>query len=277
METMDEFHEDEKLMNDKDNKIENKNRSKKYLIIIIILVILLIISLITVIIIVSALKNTNNDNSSKKQDSSPIYIKPSSGVHTHTIIFLPGLTNTPEDFLKVLTSYVTFNKRNTTKIVILRSQLQEVTVLNGTKNYSWFDIYYFPLNSSNSYNVEELKISSNILKNYIEEEAKKLNNNYEKIIIGGHSQGAMLSLFTGYTFKYKLGGVISWSGVLPPIKKEDILPEKEKLNVFYSYGLLDNIIIPEYFSKSINDIKDFDGFNISIYPNQTHSVGRNEI
>ena len=46
----------------------------------------------------------------------------------------------------------------------------------------------------------------------------------------------------GYSFKNKLGGVISWSGSLPPIKREDISNEKEDLNVFFAYGDIDTII-----------------------------------
>ena len=59
----------------------------------------------------------------------------------------------------------------------------------------------------------------------------------------------MISLYTGYSFKNKLGGVISWSGALPLIKREDISNEKKDLNVFFGYGDNDTIITPEYFIR----------------------------
>ena len=50
----------------------------------------------------------------------------------------------------------------------------------------------------------------------IKQEAKQLNGKYQNIFIGGHSQGACLSLYTVYSIKELLGGVISCSGVLFP-------------------------------------------------------------
>jgi len=276
--------ENEQFLNNKNNdlQLDDNNKKKKIRIIILILLLLLLIGLTIVFIIIISKKdndnnkdNNNGDPSDKK--SSHLYIEPSSGVHTHTLIFMPGLTNIPEDFAPVFTDYIPFNKKNTTKLVILRSQLQDVTVLNGTKNYSWFDIYSFPINSPDTYNFEELKKSSNLLKEIIEEEVGILGKNYEKIIIGGHSQGAMISLYTGYSFKNKLGGVISWSGALPPIKREDISNEKEDLNVFFAYGDIDTIITPEYFTQSIEEIKNFNGLNITIYQNHAHSVCHKEM
>ncbi|MBQ3981117.1 MAG: hypothetical protein II631_03615 [Treponema sp.] len=43
-----------------------------------------------------------------------------------------------------------------------------------------------------------------MLKKYIDEEAKILGN-YEKIFIGGHSQGACISLYTGYSLEDLIG------------------------------------------------------------------------
>ena len=87
----------------------------------------------------------------------------------------------------------------------------------------------------------------------------------------------MVSLYTGYSFKNKLGGVISWSGALPLIKREDISNEKKDLNVFFGYGDNDTIITPEYFIESIEEIKNFNGLNIAIYPNETHFVCGKEV
>ena len=245
--------------------------------IILISLLFLLISLIIIFIIIISKKDNDNNKDNNNIDPSHLYFEPSSGIHTHTLIIMPGLGNRPENFARVFREYISFNKKNTTKLIMLRSQLHDVTVFNGTKNYSWFDIYTFPINSPNTYNFEELKKSSNLLKEIIEEEAGILGKNYEKIIIGGHSQGAMVSLYTGYSFKNKLGGVISWSGALPPIKREDISNEKESLNVFFGYGDNDTIITPEYFIESIEEIKNFNGLNIAIYPNETHFVCAKEV
>ena len=230
---------------------------------------IILISFIIIIVLIN--KDKNSPSTPENQN---LYFEPSSGVHTHTIIFMPGLTNTPEDFVNVLTNRISISKRNTTKVVILRSPLQNVTVLNGEKNYSWFDIYSFPINSSNTYNFTEVKSASKTLAQIIQEEVALLDGKYDKIIIGGHSQGAIVSMYTSYTKEYMLGGVISFSGFFPP--QGEILPNKEKLNVYFAFGDVDDKISPIFFNETIKDIKDNEGFKLYIYPNHTHSVCNNE-
>jgi len=257
---------------DDNNKYNEINTKKKYKIIIFITLIIILIILISLIIIILLLNKDKNEPSTT--ENSNLYFEPSSGVHTHTIIFMPGLTNKPEDFVNVLTNRISISKRNTTKVVILRAPIQNVTVLNGEKNYSWFDIYSFPINSSNNYNFTEVKSASKTLDKIIQEEVALLDGKYDKIIVGGHSQGAIVSMYTSYIQEYMLGGVISFSGFFPP--QGEILPNKEKLNVYFAFGDVDNIISPIFFNETIKDIKDNEGFKLYIYPNHAHSVCENE-
>ena len=257
---------------DDNNKYNEINTKKKYKIIIFITLIIILIILISLIIIILLLNKDKNEPSTT--ENSNLYFEPSSGVHTHTIIFMPGLTNKPEDFVNVLTNRISISKRNTTKVVILRAPIQNVTVLNGEKNYSWFDIYSFPINSSNNYNFTEVKSASKTLDKIIQEEVALLDGKYDKIIVGGHSQGAIVSMYTSYIQEYMLGGVISFSGFFPP--QGEILPNKEKLNVYFAFGDVDNIISPIFFNETIKDIKNNEGFKLYIYPNHAHSVCENE-
>ena len=257
---------------DDNNKYNEINTKKKYKIIIFITLIIILIILISLIIIILLLNKDKNEPSTT--ENSNLYFEPSSGVHTHTIIFMPGLTNKPEDFVNVLTNRISISKRNTTKVVILRAPIQNVTVLNGEKNYSWFDIYSFPINSSNIYNFTEVKSASKTLDKIIQEEVALLDGKYDKIIVGGHSQGAIVSMYTSYTQEYMLGGVISFSGFFPP--QGEILQNKEKLNVYFAFGDVDNIISPIFFNETIKDIKNNEGFKLYIYPNHAHSVCENE-
>jgi predicted esterase len=257
--------------NNKFNEINAKKKNKMRIFIILIIILIILISFIIIIVLTNKDKN---ETPSPSPENSNLYFEPSSGLHTHTIIFMPGLTNTPEDFVDVLTKRISISKRNTTKIVILRSPLQKVTVLDGEKNYSWFDIYSFPINSSNTYNFTEVKSASKTLTQIIQEEVALLDGKYDKIIIGGHSQGAIVSMYTSYTQEYMLGGVISFSGFFPP--QGEILPNKEKLNVYFAFGDDDHIISPIFFNETIKDIKGNEGFKLYIYPNHDHSVCNNE-
>ena len=263
-------------MIDNEAGLVNENKKKKLMMIFIVIGVTVFIILLLIIIIFSS-KEKSKEKGNENDKKGDLYIEPSSGVHTHTLIFLPGLTNQPEDFERVLRERIPFVKRNTTKIVILRSKLREVSVFNGNLNYSWFDIYSFPLNSTDCYNYKDLKDSSNLLKNKIKEEVELLNGNYSKIIIGGHSQGAVLSLYTGFkNLEQLVGGIISFSGFLP--EQDDVLPNKNNLNVFYAYGDADEIISPAYFNETIEEIvNEYKGIQIYVYENHTHYVKRKEM
>ena len=256
-------------------KINSSNsKNSKAIIISILIAILLItaLSLILVLCLKEPKKRPKGINREKIDILPPVVLNSTSGKHTHTIIFLPGFSNVPEDFVNVFTHRLNYNKKNDTNIVILRSPLAYNSYFNAT-NYSWFDIYNFPLKNDSDYNFNDLKKSARILHEVIKNEANALGGKYENIIIGGHSQGACISLYEGYNTYNNLGGIISFSSILPP---GEIRQDKNDLNVYFGYGDKDYIILPSFFNESIQRIKDFDGFNLYIYKNHTHYVNHQE-
>jgi len=256
-------------------KINSSNiKNSKGIIISILIAILLItaLSLILVLCLKESKKRPRGRTSEKINILPPLVLNSTSGKHTHTIIFLPGFSSVPEDFFNVFTNRLNYNKKNDTNVVILRSPLTYVSLVNGT-NYSWFDMYRFPFSNDSDYNFNDLKKSARILHEVIKNEANALGGKYENIIIGGHSQGACISLYEGYNTYNNLGGLFSFSGVLPQGK---IRQDKNDFNVYFGYGDQDNIILPSYFNESIQRIKDFDGFNLYIYKNHTHYVNHQE-
>ena len=202
----------------------------------------------------------------------PLVFNATSGKHTHTIIFMPGFTNTPENFKNIFTNKINFNKKNDTTIIILRSPLTDVSYLKS-KNYSWFDIYDMPMDDFSDINLEDLKKSAKVLEKVVNNEVKLLNGDYGKIIVGGHSQGASISLYQAYRTKKNYGGVFAFSGVLPPC---DISEDKRKMKVYYGYGDKDIVILPSFINKSLERIIDFEGLDLHIYNNHTHYVHRNQ-
>ena len=202
----------------------------------------------------------------------PLVFNATSGKHTHTIIFMPGFTNTPENFKNIFTNKINFKKKNDTTIIILRSPLTDVSYLKS-KNYSWFDIYDMPMDDFSDINLEDLKKSAKVLEKVVNNEVKLLNGDYGKIIVGGHSQGACISLYQAYTTNKNYGSVFAFSGILPPcIVNED----KRKMKTYYGYGDKDNVILPSFINKSLERIIDFEGFDLHIYKNHTHYVNRNQ-
>lgn len=111
------------------------------------------------------------------------------GAHTHTIIFLHGLGDTAKGFLDLFTE-----KSNpateTTKIVLLTAPTRPVTINMGMKMPSWFDFKDFDVNESNfkeAIGVDEAYEQSARIKKILDEEYLILNENSEKIFLGGFS------------------------------------------------------------------------------------------
>ena len=221
------------------------------------------------------IKNNNKDNKDNKDNNDkdnystePIIIEPVES-YSYCLIFLHGLNDNATHFQQYFEK-INFDKKKNTKFIFLRAPKMDIKYKNKRNITSWFDIYSLPLNSSENYNFEDATKSRDVLVNYIEKEVKLLNNNYEKIFIGGHSQGACISLYTGYTFHHLLGGVISLCGILFP--QVNIVGNKDNLKVFLSHGKKDKIF-PFYFhNQTVDKIIGFRGVETYYHENQTHFI-----
>ena len=242
--------------------IEEKIRKKKKIIIILVVIGILLIITAIILILVFSLKKSD-------EFLPPLIFNSTSGNHTHTIIFMPGLGNRPEHFNNFFVNRIQFTKKNDTTIIILRSPSTYVTVLNE-KTYSWFDTFKLPISNFSDVNITELKATSaKVLEKVINNEVNILNGDYSKIIIGGHSQGAMISLYQTYFTNKTYGGVFAFSGILPP---GDISDDKRKMKAWIGYGDKDNVISPSFMNQTFERIKNFKEVEIHIYPNHEHRI-----
>ena len=258
---------EKKLINEEEFQFDDSSSNfKQRLIVFIVLIILFLIIFISMIVLYTL------NNEEKSEDDGPLVFNSTSGNHTHTIIFMPGYGNSPEDFKKFFIKRINFTKKNDTNIIILRSPINYVSV-QKSKNHSWFDIYNFPLDNFSDINLEDLKKSAKILEGVVNNEVNLLNGNYEKIIVGGHSQGAAVSLYQAYTSKKKYGGVFAFSGFLSP---GEISDDKRNMKVYFGYGDKDDVIIPSFINKTLERVMNFEGFDLHIYKDHTHYVNRNE-
>ena len=81
-------------------------------------------------------------------------------------------------------------------------------------------------------NQKQLELASDELLQLIDEEVQKLDGDYSKIIIGGLSQGSIVSLASLFRFQGQrpLGGVIGLSGPLMYVNAhEELSPKTEKI------------------------------------------------
>ena len=262
-----EKDKEKKLINEEEFQFDDSSSNfKQRLIVFIVLIILFLIIFISMIVLYTL------NNEEKSEDDGPLVFNSTSGNHTHTIIFMPGYGNSPEDFKKFFIKRINFTKKNDTTIIILRSPINYVSV-QKSKNHSWFDIYNFPLDNFSDINLEDLRKSAKILEGVVNNEVNLLNGNYEKIIVGGHSQGAAVSLYQAYTSIKKYGGVFAFSGFLSP---GEISDDKRNMKVYFGYGDKDDVIIPSFINKTLERVMNFEGFDLHIYKDHTHYVNRNE-
>ena len=249
----------------------------KYKLIIIIAISFIIVGIITVTVLILLKKDDSNNNEHEDDDDEeedpievlpPIIINPTEE-YTHCIIWLHGLDNSPENFQKLFVEEIPFIKQNNTKIILMRAPYQNVTYW-GNNMTSWFDLFTFPIDDPDCYNFTDVNNSRRMLAKVIRQEAKLLKGQYQNIFVGGHSQGACISLYTAYNLKKLIGGVLVCSGIL--FEQAEIVGDKNKLKVFLAHGDKDLSIPFAYHKKTVKRIENFEGVKKFYYEGHGHSI-----
>ena len=249
----------------------------KYKLIIIIAISFIIVGIITVTVLILLKKDNSNNNEHEDDDDEeedpievlpPIIINPTEE-YTHCIIWLHGLDNSPENFQKLFGEEIPFIKQNNTKIILMRAPYQNVTYW-GNNMTSWFDLFTFPIDDPDCYNFTDVNNSRRMLAKVIRQEAKLLKGQYQNIFVGGHSQGACISLYTAYNLKKLIGGVLVCSGIL--FEQAEIVGDKNKLKVFLAHGDKDLAIPFTYHKETVKRIENFEGVKKFYYEGHGHSI-----
>ena len=134
--------------------------------------------------------------------------------------------------------------------------------------YQWFDL----MDQTKEQIISKSLVAENKLNKFIDEVKEKNNLTANQIIIGGFSQGCMISLQTGIKRKDKINSIIGYSGKI--IDKEHL--EKNivsRPNIILMHGDIDQIVTidglleaKEFFSK--NDYK----IETQIFKNCEHRI-----
>ena len=241
---------------------------------IIIIVSSIIVTAGIILTIILLLKDSSKDDINKDDNNGdievldPIIIEPVSE-YTHCIIWLHGLYATPQKFENLFKTEVPFAKKNNTKIILMRAPYQIIS-FEQVNTTSWFDLFSFPINNSDCYNFTDAIKSRKMVEKVINQEAKLLKGNYQNIYVGGHSQGACITLYTAYNFKETLGGVLACSGILFP--QGNIEGDKSKLNVFLAHGDKDESIPFEFHKETVKRIENFEGVKKYYYEGHGHNI-----
>ncbi|ODV87486.1 hypothetical protein CANARDRAFT_26884 [[Candida] arabinofermentans NRRL YB-2248] len=164
-------------------------------------------------------------------------------------------------------------------LVFPNAPIVPVTVNGGYKMPAWFDIFEFG-NPNAKQDVEGFFKSTNQIKQLIIQEIST-GIPANRIIVGGFSQGAALSLATAATFDKKLAGVMCLSGFLPV--KAEIAPlitdNNKKTPIFHGHGEADPIINFKFGKMTADAYKSFGftNYEFNSYPGMAHSTCNQEM
>ena len=175
-----------------------------------------------------------------------IEIKPD--MVNNIFILLHGYGSNNEDFLS-LGEHFRDLLPNTAIIAVNAPWRSDV----GT-GYQWFSLKTMNLFSI----LKEIKISNNLLNNFINTQLKRFELEEKNLLLGGFSQGAMLSLYNGLRREKAPFGILSFSGMVPDtidsLKKE----LKSKPNVLLIHGTTDKTVPYNSLEKAEYLLREFD-------------------
>lgn len=117
--------------------------------------------------------------------------------------------------------------------------------------YAWFSLGWD--SSGIRYNVAEAKNSLDLLLGEIEALAEETDTRPERLIIGGFSQGATMSLAVLLHRPSIVGGAVLMSGaLLPELLPEQVDPRPE-LPILVQHGLSDPVL-PVHLGRAVRDL-----------------------
>ena len=189
------------------------------------------------------------------------------GQPRNTMIFIHGMTGNGQAFVPYFSNPYTTPVGMTTKVILPTAASKPVTVWGGAKVNSWFDILDGEF-GPNSYSYEEMAVSVAWFVDIIENEVKQYGGDYSHILIGGHSQGCIMSLQIALGFKSQLGGIICFCGAMS-YKTELKQPETPALIM---HGTADPTLPVEKAQASYQRLKGLPNKEFVPFYGQDHSI-----
>jgi len=210
---------------------------------------------------------------SKEQN---IYILPTEK-HTATVIFLHGLMDSGSGWEGAMKMIKSLGGLEHVKFILPTAPIIPVSINFGMKGTAWFDIT--SLNPGGSEDIANLDKNMKFIESLIEDEKKEYGIEPNRIILGGFSQGAALSLYSGFQFKDKIAGIIALSGFVPSLSLPSKIREENKSIPFIMYhGTADQLLNFKFGEMSFNLLKT-QGVNGTFHPVQGmgHSATETEL
>ena len=181
------------------------------------------------------------------------------------MVWLHGLGADENDFVPFINNLELDN----IEFILPNAPLIPITMNEGIEMRGWYDIKSLTFEYHDYPGLEK---SKSFLEAIIVKRCSILKLT-PKIFIGGFSQGAVLSLFTGLSSNLKINGIIALSGYLP---KNISQSKNQNPPIIATHGVGDDIININIAKKSYKEIEKSRDFFFKTY-NMTHEVIYDEI
>lgn len=226
-------------------------------------------------------KDSINQQSQETMSVSAIRIPANGSQGKAALIFVHGLGDSGQGW-SWLPQLIAQSKLITTPINYVFPNAPEIpiTINNGYRMPAWFDIYELE-NPNAKQDIEGFFKSCDILKNLVKQQIEEFKIPPEKIIIGGFSQGAAISLATLATMETKIGGCVALSGFCALRKEVEskLLSANLDTPIFQGHGTADPVINYQYGKKTSEFFKElgFKNLDFQTYPGVQHSASDEEL
>ena len=195
---------------------------------------------------------------------------------TSTIIFVHGLGDSGHGWAPVARQLQPHFPNS--RFVLPNAPHQKVTCNYGMVMPSWYDIY--SLEEDLGQDEQGLYQSKQRLLDLIQHESETQHIPTENIILGGFSQGAVMSALTGLTSSIKLGGLFFLSGYIPLHEKlpSTFTDANKQTPIFIAHGEQDELIKAK-FGEMSKDLLLSRGYMVEwhLYKGMGHEASMEEI
>ena len=162
------------------------------------------------------------------------------------------------------------------KFVLPTAKTQPVTLNGGERMPSWYDIV--GLQSRATETCDGIEDS----REYLTELARVSmppGVGFERLILGGFSQGGAMSIYTGLQLQEAIAGVVSLSGYLPNARKFRVSEQAKKTPVFMAHGTHDGVVQYTWALDTEKEIRDqgVESVTFKTYRGMGHSAVPEEI
>ncbi|KAG0220346.1 hypothetical protein BGX33_000021 [Mortierella sp. NVP41] len=197
--------------------------------------------------------------------------------HTATVIFMHGFGDSGAGWAPVgeqLSTYVPH-----VKFIFPNAPALPITANGGMLTPAWYDIKAIA-SIQHEQDEQGLLRSRQQVMQLIREEVDKNNIPANRIVLGGFSQGSVLSLFAALTSEYKFGGVTALSGYVPLHTKimTMVSEANRKTPIFWGHGDADQVVKYKYGEQSVEFLKEHKyPVRFHTYPRMGHSACPQEL